>query len=242
MRGAPDYGQQDFPVALPDLSNDMVVSAILGFSPLDLRGRLVVLDQFKTGIYQWGRGSSGGGSNPIIDVNSRHSYASEMSVKFFPSANGANSYIERKVRLAEVEKLGVEGAFHITGTAGFPYLSVQVDISTVGYINFGVMYNVQTGKFHVHSSASWLDSGLITLPAGIAGDWIPFKVVCDCANLRYDRIVFGHQNFIFSSNVSPSVGASIDPYRTIITMGVLGSTGFTADVYGGYIILTRDEP
>lgn len=241
-RGLPDYGLPSFPVALPDTSNDSVLTALFGFAPMDTRGRIVIMETFKDGYYTWGTRATGGGIAPRMVLEQQHSFASPIGIKLEPGIAAALSILEKGVMLIEPGKIGMEGAFWGGATSSSMELFVQANISGVGLVSAGVKYRPDTGLFYVYTGLGWFSIGTVTgVSLSANSGWVPMKVVFDSANASYTRFVFGHKDYDISS-LSPDVDPILDVHKCLFAARSEAVAGFGSAVYLGYYIVTRDEP
>lgn len=199
----------------------------LGFpGPWDLRGNLLLLEDFETEETEWTLSSTGSGSSAVRQT--RHKYSGDWAVKLL-SADVASADAElsryfsapEAAKIAYFTRLGWEG-----GDADLIFSGTWT-YGTTQY-TWGIRFNQATCKLEYLNSALGYTELAASLNLG-SGEftWWPFIIVVDLTTGYYVRVVVGGMEYdIPDAELNSAVTAeSYSSYVSVINEAVAAAGG-----------------
>jgi hypothetical protein len=238
-RGLPDYYNPATLVATRLVDVNDLVSAQMGFTPVDNLGRIFWYDNFRQGLQGYDLIKAGDGDYPVASIT--RALVPPMSIKLHAGTDGGggDSEMDKRFLFNATPGIGVEIAvWYITGCPIY-YLGVQVD-DGVTYSNAVMQVRPDLEQIEISTGGSLV--GVLDLPTPPAGGhWLPVKMAFSKDDLTYLRIVAGQYRVDVSGYALPSSASLISGRLQIrIVADNIDATDRTG--YLGYIVLTTDEP
>jgi len=238
---------------LPDYTREMVLKGAAGFTgleelaarlgsivPWDVKGNIVLMEDFESELTEWTDLSSGGASSAVR--SSRHKFSGDWSVKLYRDAladaeavlyrdfhyPGASKYATfarfcwtsdmRKVRLAVTF---CNGSTEYQALVDYDLATTTLSVITTGYTNHNV------------------DTALNLTPDVYT--WYPVLVTFDLATGYYDKLYLADKEYDISDVLFYSLTPETSPKGEIVVAALPGdSTAFTT--YVDDIIIAKNVP
>lgn len=241
-RGATDYGVPDYSFFAVETPVSDVVAERLGFSRLDNRGRIFLIEDWRESYYRWQITSDGGGSDPVHKISNTQNVSLHGYVSLDPVIENGTSEISTNLVLPVSKRLGVEVNFL---PVVFPstlsiFLSHAYDDSHAYLSNILLL----SSTMHVllvdpNGSQTIISSNLASKIANYATS---IKFVIDVSTGRYVRLLLGNTQYDLSSYSVPTTVSGLSG-ATQITVRSVGGVAPNISAYNiNYIVLSGDEP
>ena len=241
-RGNPDYGNYNMPVSLSDVNNNAVMTALLGFSPIDYRGQAVFINTFKQGGEGWSGASFNGGTDPRLVSSPSPVFNSPLSYAIRSSVVGGSSKITKSFIMDGLSSVGFEAGICLVSDSGTADLTIVYDVPNGSLLSASLRFNQQLGRFYYYnSSGTYTHIEELQLSTGTLGGWIQFKVVLDIEKKQYKRVVFAGRS-VDLAGVSCKINNTISAgaFTAQINTEAIDAAN-VEKVWCGYAIITRDE-
>lgn len=241
-RGSADYGNSNLPVSLSDVSQNAIMTALLGFSPIDYRGQAVFINTFKQGGEGWSPAASGGGTLPKLVQYSNPIWSSPVTYELRSSVVNGSSRIGKQFMVSGMKSIGFEIGACVVSNSGTIDITIQYNMPNYKLLTMGVRYINKTGQFYYYTQGLGysLLSG-ITLAANTNGGWLQFKMSYDFELKQYKRLVFAGES-IDMQGLTCREDNLVNPGSCYMQ---INSSHYDATsiekVWVGYAIITRDE-
>jgi hypothetical protein len=238
-RGLPDYFNPDTIVSQRLLDVGQLFAACFGAAPIDNRGRVVWLDNFREGLAAWTGSVSGTGVLPVISND--YAFIPPGSAKLDPSdgIGAGTSILKRCLHFSYNCKMGVEVSLLKYNSAVIYSLTIASYVG--GTLTYGlVKLDDTTGDLMVNNDGAWVTLDNLGIAIG-SNNWVTLKVVVDFDAGTYLRLIANTKEYDLSDYVLVSLaGGSND--ILLLTLTVSETAPGTGIGYIGHVVLTLDEP
>lgn len=238
-RGYSDYGNVVGAVAAKTLDLNQVVTALLGVTPTDGKGRLIWYDTFHSSMGAWTMTGYGDGAVGVIQQAYAEVPPSSALLDCGTLAGDGISKIDRKVHMPNPGKAGIEVSFlYLTASAEVKVLMIYTD-GTTGY-HLQLMILPGTGEIQIHTGGDYLTIGNIGFTGGM-GAWVTVKAVGDFTSHKFVRLIVGSQEFDISAyDMDTAIYTEANTLHVAISGFAWGT--LTKSLYLGHVFVTVDEP
>jgi hypothetical protein len=241
-RGEPDYGSPGYTFFTVETPIADVVAAGLGFSRLDNRGRILLIEDFRGGLNRWILETDAGGADPAVVYEEGKGVGFYGSCKMDPLVNGGTSGIYTDMILPVSTRLGIECGIYLTTNFGWTWAGVQHNYNGITAKGAGLGIVQGTGEVGIDTEVGWHSIMTPSSVGLIVNKWVSFKVVADFSTGKYVRAMIGNTEYDLSG-YSLKVGLAGLVGDTFTETYVQGNSPvFKEEVYIGYVILSGDEP
>jgi hypothetical protein len=238
---------------LPDYTREMVIKYTGGFVgleelavrlksivPWDLKGNVVLMEDFSTELTEWEDTSSGLGYSATR--TSRHKASGGWAVKLnCPSAGGSYAQLSRKLYYPGLAKYALLGILGWDEDCEELYLTITILSGSTQY-KIGAMYSLTNQVLKVYDDTGayvTVASSLSLSNAGVV--WYPLLVTFDLETGLYDKIFLAGVEYDISDKYVMVDSSSSDPLCTIAaTAAPVGGSAWAA--YVDSIILAKNVP
>lgn len=241
-RGLPDYGLLQTQTVLLDEGNINASVYQTGFSRLDGGGRVVLFEDFRSGLGRWVLSNTAPGAKPLIVSTDG------VGAGFYPSAyfgvvglNGVSQAILRN-NMPVSGKIGVEFGYHLL--ASFAQFSLTFSFTYSASITRSALMRIETttGKFQVYISGVWQTVYTPVSTTYITGRNYGVKMVFDTVNGIWDYMLINDKKIALGYNLGLNATVEIPGSYT----ASFAHYGLTAGNFGGaylnYLVISADEP
>jgi hypothetical protein len=228
-RGNPDYNVPDYSFFAVETPLSDVIAERQGFSRLDNRGRILWMDDFRSGLYKWNLDNIDPGVVPVQVMEQGFLLGNHGSVKLQSINNDGSSGMFNQIIMPVSKRLGIEAGIYLP----LHYADFNIVLSHLysGSVMYGMQFIItsNTGAIGITTP-----SGLINVftPSNISlliNRWIAIKLVADFSTGQYVRMMLGNTQYDFTAQ-NMSTGAN----------GLVGATG--AEIYSAAYSATHKEP
>jgi len=208
---------------LPDYTRQMVIKYEGGFvgleelairlgfiGPWDLRGNVILMDDFESELTEWATDTEAGGSS--VARSSTHKYSGDWSVKLSIAAlvNGYASII-RRLLPPGLLRYGLFARFGWEYNYGLISLYLNYMTGTTRY-TVDVDYDALAGTLVVYPHGGGTHTVASDLWVSFSGfKWIPMLVTFDMATKCYDKIYFADVEYDVSGVEIAHSGTTAKP-------------------------------
>jgi hypothetical protein len=213
----------------------------LGFPGVwDLRGNIVLMEDFESELTEWTDLSSGGTSSAIR--SSRHKFSGDWSVKLYTdNIASAGAQLWRYFQHPGLVKYGLFARFAWDWDCQLIGLHADFTETDKAYDCY-VEYDYGAGTLTVIRGDG--GSGVVATDLYLAADryiWIPILVTFDLATGYYDKLYFADREYDISTFPLDTSTGGIYPYASITVYTERNASGsFT--VYVDDIIIAKSVP
>lgn len=241
-RGGPDYGNKNYEIALSETDNSELIAARQGLIRLDARGRVVLWDNFESGVNGWELLSGGIGSDPHYSTDGRFLLGKYPPIKLIPNAVGGSSVMYKTFMVSGSKRIGMEVALLNHTYRGD--ISLQLSGNYSDGVKGAGFLRIAAGDF-AHTIESPEGNRLIYTPPNISYyvfKWVFYKLVIDLELSEYVRLVIGGKEYDLSG-LSLGTGSVGMRGEIMATLYHSANSAINKDyVLLSHVIITSDEP
>jgi len=244
MRSGPDDDVPGYQVAGLLIDPAEVQAREAGFSSLDMRGRVLIQDDFGEGIGAWLPVADSGATAPYVLVSPS---AADVGVYAFIAPNFVKadpgvtvdqiSAMVRSLNLGQSNRIGIESAIFVKGVTP-PKHTLEVKYNYNGTIyRAQLTFSPATNQWTIDTPSGVVVVSTIT----VLNSWAQVKVVADFSTGKYVRATIGENEIDISAH-SMRVLTSVSQGTIFFTLLTQSRGAGTLPGYFGYALMTRDEP
>lgn len=243
MRGQPDYLNPGYIVGASEFDTGAFFQGRYGFSPLDSKGRRLLVDAFDNGLHAWKLYQSSPDCYAIPVLWEASSFAGNPTLRFVADDPNEDAYLRKDYIATYPNRFGIEVAVQLPTGAGTVYVSLDYGIPGGGGYRGTLRYNGTEEALEIEQDGGDYVSvyDLSGIDYSVSG-FHRFKLVVDFTTGKYVRLV---QDVGETDLSGYNLRSDIDFGDRLVgaCVGVDASVaGTPAWTHFGYVIVTDNEP
>jgi len=206
--------------------------------PWDMRGNVVLAEDFETELTDWYDASRLGGS--ATSRTTRHKYSGNWSLKLYNGGVvGAEAYLYRYFHFPGLTKYAAFARFCWDDSGRRVVLYLELRSGTQEF-EILAAYDLPTTTLHVMTTGGAYHDLTVDLDLGEAVyTWYPLMVTFDLRTRLYNRLYFADKEYDISSIAIPYASAGADP-RGMIEVGATYGDAVPFTAYVDDVVLAKN--